>query len=639
MTSDSRLPAEDSEFDAPRQLRLVPEFPGAEARGRLRRKLEALGMAHPSAMAVSKAVVAPDVAVALLESPTAYRVPGAELLVIRTEVFTTEVITDATNPRVLESLPFPAAMAPGSSDEAQFAPVEPPSAEEHDFRLAVTSLEQLIWQLDFTMDLTVRENEPKPSIALQGIMEPPLAIPTVIVGPDGAELQGAVVVREGSSRVSHAQKILGVTAHDLLVSFTEDRRQKSLIAELNTIAQSPASGISEADAARIRVATMPIDLVVGVRTDVGSPVGLGEAVDAKVAQDHLNHKQQWRESYRDAHLGATCLRAVHEEMLISDERYRWLAGQTPSGETVDGEQVFEDDRWANLLWLFTTQERTVSQAVRRPIATVLEERGRTRVGRGDRVPLAVALAMRARRGRLTAVAAERGAQLLEKSVPTAAWKTSWEPSDKGIDELAEQAIADAEARSPSAAATELGVRATWYLTKHGQISMPRNDLGAGSDRRVPSELIDDMLGSVRGIQQLARAVHDGRSGDAAALVVDDDARVELSGIGAPVPLSEKSIRTDLVPREGPPPPPPIDTRQEFMDAVAALNRKARELRGVDDRLRQISGAAAEPMYSTDGIAPAQLEDLKAVMDELQDHVREYEANWRVLDQLRKRMAE
>lgn len=633
------LSIDESPYDEPRRLELLPALPDSASRKRLREKLLANGLSRLAADAVVRAVVSPDQAVALLDNPTTYRVPGAQLLAIRVDCFTTRVIPDATNPRVLEALPFPASMRPGSSEQAQFAPIDPPTAGEHEFEVTVASLDQLVWQLTATINATIKENEPRPPISEQGIMEPPLAVPAVVRDQSGGDIHGVVLVREGSTRISHAHRLLGLSARDVLVNYAEDRHQRSLITSLNNIAQSPKSSILPEDAAKIRVAVTPVDLVIGVRADSPtSAVGLGEAVDAKVAQDHLNHKKQWRESYRDAFLGATCLRALSDELLVSDERYRWLAGQLAPDSTVDGEDVYEDDRWTDLLWHFTTNDRRVSQAVKRPIATVLErDEGRRSVQRKDRVPLAVSLAMRARRGQVTPVAAERDTKLLEGSVPSVVWSTGWTPGDKSLEELTQQALRDAETRTPSAAGAELAVRAIWYLTKDGLLSMPRNDQGPGADRRNPGEVVGEMLTSARGVHQLARAIQDGRLGDPVALITNDDAEVEVSGVGKPVPLGEQTIRRDLAPREGPPPPPIRDTKDEFLDAVAGLNRHGRALRLADARLREISGPS-ELYFEAEGVDPSQIEDLKATLHEVIDHLGTYEQNWRVADMVRKRSA-
>jgi hypothetical protein len=637
MTSDNSLTSEeDVTFDAPRPLKLVPELPDGRTRRAFQARLQRIGLTEESAAAVARAVVKPDLAQNLLDAPTTYRIPGAELLVIRVEVYASRVIADATNPRTLNDLFFPAAIVPGTDQRALFPPLEPPTSSTHDFTVTATSLDQLVWQLDTVMAKTIHANTPRPPIGEQGVMEPPLAVPARIVDVGGDCIAGAVLVREGSTRVSHAQAILGLDANALLRQFVDDRRQRELIASLNQVAESSASSISTADAAKVRVATMPMDLVVGVVPDVDSQTTLGEAVAAKVAQDHLNHKKSWSDAAKEVHLGEQCLIALNGESLITDDQRSWLAGRLASGVAVDGESVTEDDRWALLVWLFSTRKRPYSVVVRQPIATFLErEAGRKTVtNRGDRVPLAVALAMRSRRGATTDAGVEREAKLLENAVPPIVWEVNWRPTSKSIEDLAKEALEGAEARQHGAAAAELAARAVWYLAKHGQISMPRNDLGPGGDRRSPAEIVTGMLASARGIRQLAQAVIDGRADRRAGMVLDESGTVDVSGVGTPVPLKDDALRGSIVPRSGPPAPPPRDPHGEFMDAIASLGRALNAANAADEDLRSIDDGHGQPMYQVEGIIQAQVDDFRTILDEMQAHLTEYVLSWRLADRLR-----
>lgn len=627
---------DDLQFDSPRPLRLVPDLPDGRTRRTFQTELQRRGLSAEAAAAVARAVVRPELAKGLLDAPTTYRVPGAELLAIRVEVYTSRVIADATNPRTLNDMVFPAAVAPGSDQRAPFTPLEPPTSNGFDFTIAASGLEHLCWALNAAMAASLKASTPRPPIGEQGVMEPPIALPARIADSRGKVIAGAVLVREGSTRVSVAQSILRLDASALLRQYIDDRTQRDLIDELNAVAQSSASTISNEDAARVRVATMPIDLVVGVEPDAGSDVTFGEAVAAKVAQDHLNHKAEWKSAAKEVHLGEQCLISLHEESLLTDDQKAWLAGRLSAQQTVDDVARTEDDRWAQLVWLFTTRTRPYSVVVRRPIATVLErEDGRSVVtNRGDRVPLAVALAMRARRGVVTEAEVERETKLLANAVPHILWETPWRPTSKSVKELADEAIDAAASRTTNAAAAELAARAIWYLARYGQLSMPRNDQGPGGDRRSPSELVAGMLASARGVRQLAQAIIDGRDGERAGLVVDDAGTLDLSGVGTPVRLRDDAVRANFVPRSGPPAPPPRDPHGEFMDAIAALGRALNASRAADEDLRSVDDGHGEPMFQVEGIAQAQADDFKQILEELSSNLGEYVFNWRVAQRVR-----
>jgi hypothetical protein len=588
-------------------------------------------MSENAASAVARAVVRPDEARTMLAAPIKYRIPGAELLAIRVEMYTTRVAADATNPRTLNDMIFPAAIKPGDP-RILFAPLEPPTSDGHDFMIRVSSLDQLVWQLNQTMSNTKKENTPRPPIGEQGVMEAPLAVPAQVVDSSGTPVGGIVLIREGSSRISHAQAILGVDGGDVVRKYVDDKAQKELVEELNEIAKSSASTISDSEAARIRVATVPIDLVVGVEPDPSAEITLGEAVAAKVAQDHLNHKQEWKSAAKEVHLGEQCLSALHEEGLISDDEKLWLAGRMAPPAVVDKVTKLEDDRWTELLWFFTTRARPQSVVIRRPIATVLErDGGRSNVTWRDRVPLAVALAMRARRGLVTDSAIEKESKLLENSVPGVVWNSVWTPTTTTIADLVRLATAEATTRTPGSASAELAARAVWYLAKNGQVSMPRNDLGIGGDRRPPSELVTGMLSTVRGIQQLGRAVEDGRSGRHAGLVIDDDGTIDKSGVGDPVELSDDDVRNTFVPKGGPTPPPPPNPRAEFMDAVARVAGALQSVRTADDDLRIVEDGHGQLMFQIEGVDVAQVDDLLGIVRNIESNLTEYAINRKVAE--------
>ncbi len=159
-----------------------------------------------------------------------------------------------------------------------------------------------------------------------------------------------------------------------------------------------------------------------------------------MAQDHLNHKQEWKAAAKEVHLGEQCVIALHDESLLSDAEKAWLTGRLSREALVDGNPKSEDDRWAELLWLFTTRARPQSVVIRRPIATVLEqEAGRRRLSfKGDRVPLAVALAMRSRRGVITETAVERESRLLEGLFPPSSGRPRGSPRPQRLMNLPRQ---------------------------------------------------------------------------------------------------------------------------------------------------------------------------------------------------------
>jgi len=611
-----------------RPLRLVPAAPSPQIIAKLAKKLRSLGASADAAQAIAEVVTQPDHVAVLLDNPRRYRVPGADLLVIHAEAYTARLIADPTNPRVGTLLPFPAAIPPGTAERARFAPVpDARAAGELELEIEVEAIEALIWQLGRAMEETVKQNVPRPSIAHHGVMEPPLAIATRIRNKSDGSTLCRVMVREGSSRLSHAQAILGVSAREALLGHSLTA-QKAHIAELNAIANSSASSLAEEDEARVRVATIPIEIVIGVEPDAGTGLTVHDAVAAKVAQDHLNHKKQWDDAAKEVLLGDRVLSTLLVGGELGHDRYAWLAGRLTADEVraSDALPKFSDDRWAQLVYIVATRRRPIAAIVRSAIATVFEQEGVTGTAaqiRNSKLPLAVSLAMRERRGIDTEASVEKFSRVLLNCLPTEAWTKTWAPGSSTVEQLRDRAIMAAAGRVIGPSGIELVVRAAWYLALNGHIAMPRNDLGVGGDRRLPRELLLEMLHSEHGVNQLYRAIVDGRAGSRVAAVTPSG-DIDLSGIGEPVSLTDTYIREVVAPRSGPPAPPPRNPQEEFLDALAAYRRALNHAVDADEVLASIDDGYGRSMMSERGLDAETARDIRTVLQSLMTRLNDYE---------------
>lgn len=71
-----------------------------------------------------------------------------------------------------------------------------------------------------------------------------------------------------------------------------------------------------------------------------------------------------------------------------------------------------------------------------------------------------------------------------------------------------------------------------------------------------------------------------------------------------------------------------------MDAIAALGRALNASRAADEDLRSVDDGHGEPMFQVEGIAQAQADDFKQILEELSSNLGEYVFNWRVAQRVR-----
>ncbi|GAB2682804.1 hypothetical protein [Nocardia goodfellowii] len=564
MASAAKSPtATDDDPVLPRPLKQLPPHP---ERARIRAVRVAaekhLGMSQLAATAMASIWVDPDDVLRQIEHPRKMRIPGGVLLCIESDAWTARLMPDPTNPRNGASYVYPAAGT--TRDAADLRVADKLESAKAEMIRTTTSVKELIRVLTNAMAKTAEANDLYPPIAEQGIMDAPFGVMEVIDFEDGSEPIAVPCVREGSSRVSHAHRSLGVGPKDTLQTYVRSSTElKRTIWEINSLVTGPVKALTDEDRARIRCTVAPFMLIVGFRADVSGEVDLGEAIKAKVAQEHLNTKLDWTESAKNSALADDCLRAVRG-LLDGEDEYRWLSGRLDRAEAVArGVERYPDDRFARLIYLFTTTEPKVHKAIRRPIAFVLRKEkppGRSPViRRRTKIPVAVELLVRELRTRVDSQ--DPVIERIEKVLVSGAQLTT---SGEGIglrgqqslEALAEEARSEAETGAVGPAGRELAMRALYYLALHDVIGMPRNDLGPRSDRRTVSELLDAMLRLPHGVERLKWIIEDGRSpADGQVTGVpflrDSQGNYELSAEELPVPLDNQALRYELFPKYNP----------------------------------------------------------------------------------------
>ncbi len=538
-------------------------------------------MSDRAAGAMSTIWVHPDQILPQIAYPRKMRIPGGDLLYIEGIAWTARLMADPENPRNAAEYVYPISGAdPEAGDQAIASDVRSESAEQV---MTTGSRTVLLHDLEVAMKKTLNANSLHPSIGEQGIMDPPIGVMTVIRFKDGATDIAVPRSREGTSRICHAHRNLGVSAHDTVLRYPSSSKPiKQLIADINTLAERDVKELTAAECAQIRCATTPFILIVGFQGDEPGQIDLEEAIKVKVAQEHLNRKRDWTPSAQSAVLADDCIQAaLSGGLLRGTAECQWLLGRLSRDEAAElGLAQYPEDRFTRLIHLFTSRDPNVHQLIRGPIAFVLERdssRKKVNIRQTMKVPLAIELAVRELRGNPSYPpgAVER----ITKAMASGALidgeeQTIWMPSGLSIDELAaaahDEIIANSRGlASAGPAGIELAVRALYYIAMQDVIRPPRHDEGPDGDRRAIGDMLSDMLQDSHGIATLTHFVRDGRQGR--ELVLRDEQ-------GEHLPPGDESSRRA-----------PAAIRKMFPRKVGNNGRKGRK--GDGNRSNEPAGAA------------------------------------------------
>ncbi|QFU90936.1 hypothetical protein [Amycolatopsis sp. YIM 10] len=556
-----------------RPVRTLPDVADPDVVRAVRRDAQKhLGMSELGAKAMSTMWANPGEVLPQISSPHRMRITGGDLLYIQAPAWTARLVPDPANPRIASSYAYQLAFREDADQAIRFeriTPAQPMTPAE--LQTSAASQKDLVKQLNDSIAKTCKANEPYPPIAEQGIMDAPFGVMTQFNFSDGGNPIAVPVVREGSTRVSYGLEYLGLTAEDVLFRMPASTRPlRSLISDVNGVVQSPAETVRLEDLAKARVATVQFILIVGFHPDQGDTPDLAAAVKAKVAQEHINTKNNWKPSDRDATMADDCLASALNAGVVSADEHRWLSGDMSRDTAAKlGFGTYTEDRFLELVYLFATPEPKVHRAIRQPIAFVLARdnvRSGVQVRRTSKLPLAVELTVRELRFGDSGAAIDRIAKVLAGGANIAG-KHVARPTSRTVEQLEEQAQAELDERkdtTPGPAGIELALRALYHGAYHGAFHIPRNDLGARSDRRPVHHVLQDMLGTPSGILQLGRIVENGRAGTP-PVTIDEHGITVLAADGNPAPLTNEVIRYQLYPRGA-------ATNEKTSDPVAAARK-------------------------------------------------------------------
>ncbi|MGV9411748.1 hypothetical protein ACWDOP_17690 [Nocardia sp. NPDC003693] len=621
----SRVVGENTEM--PRPLKRIPSLADpADIRELRAAAKKFLGMSDRAAGAMSTMWVRPDQVRQQVENPRRMRIPGGNLIYIDGDVWTPRLMADPENPRnAAEYLYAMAGALPGSGDSAVSSSIRSDQAE---LIRSAASPEALLKDLDIAMEKTRKANTPYPPIGDQGIMDAPFGVMVVMEFQDGSAPIAVPCVKEGSTRISHAHKILDVSAEDTVMRLPGSAAPMTRFIELiNELVAMPESDQSDETRGKIRCAIAPFTLIVGFEADrTEDDLDLAEAIKVKVAQEHLNTKQDWSVPAQHSVLADECLQAVFNGSLLnSSDEYQWLLGKMSRSDALAaGLGHHPDDRFARLIYLFTTPEKHVHDVIRRPIAFVLLKdaaRTRAQVRRKTKVPLAVELAARELRGnpRYQDTAVDRIMKaMVNGALLSATAETVLTPMDRRINTLAKAVHKENSNGQIGPDGVELAMRALYYIALHDLLRVPRNDR---SDRRAVGDVLATMLGIPAGIDTLIRIVEDGRAG-IRPVRRDDLGEPILGSDGNPVTLTNAYLREQF--SKGRVPDPNSEEEIDpFLQAQAEVNIAVLKLQEAMVVLATMTDDDGTPTVDAQGVIPRLAKGWRKALVDIRENIDDW----------------
>jgi hypothetical protein len=602
----------------PRPVDKLPELAPIGARRKAAEKLvDTFDLAPDAAECVANAVVDPAELRRSIETPTTLAITGGTLLAVRVRVWTRRTLPDVRNPRIGGARRHPIAIEPGTDEESRFAPVDDPASNgiTPHLEVEVESAEHMAWASALAARAVLDANDWRYSIRNQGVLTEVWLVAnryrhTVEESPD----LWAMTTAEGSSRTTAAHDLLGDgNSVDVVVKAESDTFMRGRIKELNTaFEQGPTVKQSEA----LRCETMPALILVGYRPLPGGPDRFSSAVKSLVALRHVDAPKEWGEGPELESLADEALTVMEDRGILTPLRRRWLAGAISRSQAKTAHLPTDPAiRAAEIIALFTSNDQAVRDAIR---DAVTRQSTRKRITKNVRVKLAVALIVRSVAGE--GASPDRVRRYMQHGFVSVR-DNHFNPTHRDADVVLGDALSEFDedpAGTPGQARLELAARAAYPLiatlslwADRGTSNNPNAD-----DRRRPGEVIDTMLMSRLGIQQLHRAIVDHNDGRSALRAVNEDGTVRLTDDRAQdQTLSDVYLRSTFPKAGSPARPTSMDTPDDALrDAAAVLGAAVRQLGETMAALRGVKAGDGTDHVETVGIDLSHVKEWKGLLD-------------------------
>lgn len=565
----------------------LPGLPKMAAVGRAYKAASDFGLPEGFASALSHSVVDPSALRVALNNPTRISVAGGTIEVIDIDLYTPGLVPLPTNNRTMDMRVYPAGGVPG-----HLGPLTGPRSESGTATglwIEAQSVQHVLDEAKQAQDYVLVKNPLKDSVAARGIVMPVTVVFFELRHRDGQPAMPLLGTADGSSRITGAHAVLGLTDprtthYDLPTNRDSYRRF------VDEVSSKDISSLGAGAARRLRwqrnalITPARIFLRFSPQPQAAA-YDFGRAVAAYVGMLHVDPPRPWTPTGKLEAMAEAVLEVLRSASVLDDTLHDYLAGLlTPAAAKAAGLPTERDAQAAHAL--ATLLDPDLRELVDRGIMDVTAKKS---VSAPRRIDVIAELALRPTRSAAAALrpgdpardrATAMRAAYLRATHLTAYTARRWQVTGRDPDELLEGALAElqrpeAEQRHPDAWRNrlELSALAQYHLTAYEALKRdPMGNRGAGADMRGPQDILNLMLQDERGLRMLHRAIVDGRSDRAPRLVgtdgqiihgrIEDDGEVRSDPDQPAVPLTDRWLRYDGFPSGGKPTRPasmPSDT--------------------------------------------------------------------------------
>lgn len=464
---------------------------------------------EPVAVAIARAITDPTEFRRRLGYPAEIRVPGGVLYTVPTTLWTPGIATFPTNNREADSRLYPCAGDEGDGPTAHTLwQLDSGDGGAAELRLQVGSVPEVVQSLELSYDFLLRNNDLRTSVAEHGVLMPITVVPMTLVHDDDAAPVTILTAVDGSSRTAGAHRNLGLSPYEVLYEFTNsDREYRRRIHDV-LAAHERGADLTATERRKLRSIQVPANVVVDFRSEPGSGVTFHQAVQSLVGFIHVEPPKKWGPAGElDAKADAV-LEALETQGCITSLRRRYMAGLLrPDQAEQAGLSPQADERAAFILHALLAEENhtAVAAGVKRLVVR------RTRVTPGQKVQIAVELAIRSFRKQESPTAVHTSRVALSEVYDLADFEDHWAVTMRAPEVLLEAALGELESPERTGPALrELAVLGAYHLTRHRVLH--RAERRSDGEWLDPGPTLRAMMRSVHGLRVLARAIVDGRAG-------------------------------------------------------------------------------------------------------------------------------
>jgi hypothetical protein len=484
-----------------RRLRPAPPEGTPAVRRKLIEALLALNFDEASAEAVARAVDDPRALLEQLKAPAELGVHGGTIRYVLTRVRNAAVLPIPTNPRVAGEVHY----AAGGSGVGGIEALSVDGLEERRSGLVITAATQgrLKQDMQAAAEYVRASNPLRESVASQGVLLPTTLIPVRFAFGDGTAPQTILCTVDGSSRLTAAMDLWGLTPEEVLFELAADSSKlRGRTHAVRSLLDADVQALTEEDKGRLRTRTIPAQLVVGWEAEEEG-LTFPDILDAYLGLLHVEPPTPWNEAATQDSRAEAVLDELQRRGRIGVDRRKYLAGHmTPDEAESAGYESSLDGRSAAIFYELDRRKNTngVNRALRRI--------GMKNPTREDRLEVATELAMRPYRRAVGELNRRNPRQALPAALESLRpHDVKWSPTTADPDELLTAALAELASGEGKAARAELAVRGAFWLTRYSSLQK-----SSRTDPRLANEVLRELQAKDHGLRALHRAVVDGRGG-------------------------------------------------------------------------------------------------------------------------------